>query len=179
MVLKPEVESRQSLHQKDLNSFFLSNRQRFNRWSIIGFCSAPLIGSFLYRYGYRLSFLKCPLRALTGIPCPTCGMTRSFVASAQGNLEAAIQYHLFGPALFLLFLTVVLCLLWDLKTNRNQADLYRRYFARPSLYFGIGISYLSYYAIRITGLAYTGELSDAFWASPAGRWIIHTHFYVS
>jgi Protein of unknown function (DUF2752) len=179
MVLKSEVQLHQFLYSKDQNSFFLSRHQRFNHWSIIGLCSAPLIGSFFYQHGYRLSFLKCPLRALTGIPCPTCGMTRSFVAITQGNLEAAIQYHLFGPALFLLFLTVVLSSLWELKINRNQTYFYRRYLARPSVYFSIGISYLSYYAIRIVRLAYTGELSDAFWVSPAGIWIIHAHFYVS
>lgn len=179
MVLKPEVESRRSLGRKALNSYFLSKRQRLNRWAMLGLCSAPLIGSFFYRYGYRLSFLKCPLRLLTGIPCPTCGMTRSFVEIAQGNLDAAISYHLFGPTLFLFFLAGVMSLLWELKTNKNQTFIYRRYFAKPSVYFSIGTLYLGYYAVRIARLAYTGELADAFWASPAGFWIINAPFYVS
>jgi Protein of unknown function (DUF2752) len=179
MVLKSEVELRQSFHRKSLNSFFLSKRQRLNRWTIAGLCSAPLFGAFFYRYGYRLSFLKCPLRSLTGVPCPTCGMTRSFVATAQGHLYAAIKYHLFGPAIFLLFLAVVVSLLWELKTNKNHTSFYRRYFAKPSVYFSIGFLYLSYYAVRIGYLVYTGELSNAFWASPAGILIIHAHFYVS
>jgi Protein of unknown function (DUF2752) len=179
MVLKPEVESRQSLRRRALNSCFLSKHQRLNRWAMLGLCSAPLIGSFFYRYGHRLSFLKCPLRSLTGIPCPTCGMTRSFVAIVQGNLDAAISYHLFGPAFFLLFLAGVLSLLRELKTNRDQISFYRSYLAKPSVYFSIGTLYLSYYAVRIARLAYTGELTDAFWASPAGNWIIHAPFYVS
>jgi hypothetical protein len=106
-------------------------------------------------------------------------MTRSFVAIAQGNLEAAIEYHLFGPAVFLLFLAVAISLLWELKTNKNQAFFYRRYFAKPSISLSVGIFYLGYYAVRIIHLDLTGELSDAFWTSPVGIWIGQAHFYLS
>jgi Protein of unknown function (DUF2752) len=179
MALKPKLDLYQPLSSNSINSHFLTKQQRLKRWAHLGLCSAPLIGSFFYRYGYHLSFLKCPLRALTGIPCPTCGMTRSFVAISQGNLDAAINYHLFGPAFFLLFLAGVLSLLRELKTNRDRISFYRSYLAKPSVYFSIGTLYLSYYAVRIARLAYTGELANAFWASPAGNWIIHAPFYVS
>ncbi len=179
MVLKPEVELCQSLHQKISNSLILSKRQRLNRWAIIGLCSTPLFGAFCYRYGYRLSLLKCPLKSLTGLPCPTCGMTRAFVAIAQGNFRAAVEYHLFGPGIFLIFLALIIFLLWELKSNKNQILIYRPYFAKPSVYFSAGILYLGYYAVRMARLVYTGDLTNAFWASPAGMWIIHAHFYVS
>jgi Protein of unknown function (DUF2752) len=164
---------------KDLNSFTLSKHQRLNRWAIVGLCSAPLFGAFFYRYGYRLSFLKCPLKSLIGIPCPTCGMTRSLVAIAQGNFHAAIEYHLFGPAIFLIFLAIVISLLWELKTNKNHTFVYRRHFAKHSIYLSIGTLYLGYYAVRIADLVHSGNLSNTFWTSPVGIWIIHTHFYVS
>jgi hypothetical protein len=32
----------------------------------------------------------CPLLAITGIPCPLCGMTTSVVASSRGKLDVAI-----------------------------------------------------------------------------------------
>jgi hypothetical protein len=37
--------------------------------------------------------LLCPLRELTGIPCPTCFGTRALVAAAGGQWLAAIRYN--------------------------------------------------------------------------------------
>ncbi len=42
----------------------------------------------------------CPFRRLTDLPCPGCGLTRSFVALAHGELSAAFEHHPFGPLLF-------------------------------------------------------------------------------
>ena len=39
----------------------------------------------------------CPLRALTGIPCPTCFLTRATGLALQGDLVASVQVHAFGP----------------------------------------------------------------------------------
>jgi Protein of unknown function (DUF2752) len=168
-----------ALNKESSSSVFLSKNQRLKRWTVLGACSAPLIGSFLYKYGYRIPFLKCPLQALIGIPCPTCGMTRSFVAIAQGNLDAAVRYHFFGPTVFLLFLAVIVLFLWDLKTNQNKSFSYRRFFSKSRVYISVGLSYLGYYAIRIAYLFSSGELSKAFWTSPVGTWLNHTHFYIS
>jgi hypothetical protein len=39
----------------------------------------------------------CILRILTGMPCPGCGMTRSWVHLAHGDVATAFEYNLFGP----------------------------------------------------------------------------------
>lgn len=41
----------------------------------------------------------CPSRTLLGLPCPTCGMTRAFVALAHGELAAAFQVSPAGALL--------------------------------------------------------------------------------
>ena len=41
--------------------------------------------------------LSCPLRTLTGVPCPTCFLTRATAAALTGDLSGSLQWHLFGP----------------------------------------------------------------------------------
>ena len=41
--------------------------------------------------------LSCPLRAITGLPCPTCFLTRATSAALTGNLRESVQWHAFGP----------------------------------------------------------------------------------
>lgn len=35
----------------------------------------------------------CPIRALTGIPCPGCGMSRAWLAVLRLDFRAAFYYH--------------------------------------------------------------------------------------
>lgn len=41
----------------------------------------------------------CALRNTTGIPCPGCGLTRSFVAAVRGDLAASLAHHVLGAVL--------------------------------------------------------------------------------
>lgn len=41
------------------------------------------------------------------IPCPLCGMTRSFAALAHGDVAAALRFHPAGPLLFVAILVFV------------------------------------------------------------------------
>lgn len=43
--------------------------------------------------------LVCPLRALAGIPCATCGMTHAFVHLAHGEVARAVQASPLGALL--------------------------------------------------------------------------------
>jgi len=51
---------------------------------------------------------ECPLRALTGVPCPFCGMTRGTLAILHGDLFRSLALN---PGVVLAVL-VVLYLLW-------------------------------------------------------------------
>lgn len=41
----------------------------------------------------------CPCRRLTGLPCPGCGLTRSWVFALHGDLGAAVLANPFGLVL--------------------------------------------------------------------------------
>jgi hypothetical protein len=46
--------------------------------------------------------LACPLRSLTGIPCPLCGMTRACVAAVHGHVAQSLAFNPMGIVLLVL-----------------------------------------------------------------------------
>jgi hypothetical protein len=56
---------------------------------------------------------SCPLRAFTGIPCPTCFLTRATVAALHGELGESLRLHAFGPPLAALLLVWSALALWQ------------------------------------------------------------------
>ena len=42
----------------------------------------------------------CPFLAITGLPCPGCGLTRSVLALMHGHAADSLRWHAFGPLLF-------------------------------------------------------------------------------
>jgi hypothetical protein len=55
----------------------------------------------------------CPLRTLTGIPCPFCGMTRSVTAVVHGHLGASLALNPAGIVAVLL--AIALLLAWRVR----------------------------------------------------------------
>lgn len=47
---------------------------------------------------------SCPLRALSGIPCPACFLTRATALALRGNLTDSLQLHAFGPPVALILM---------------------------------------------------------------------------
>lgn len=61
----------------------------------------------------------CSLRRATGAKCPGCGLTRSWIRLAHGQLAAAWRYHPAGPLLFGVALVLVPCELAQLARLRR------------------------------------------------------------
>lgn len=52
--------------------------------------------------------LSCPLRALTGVPCPLCGMTTSVTSSVELDLAEAVAANPGGVVLVALAVAILL-----------------------------------------------------------------------
>lgn len=77
--------------------------------SVLG--ASALIGSLWIHAG--LPTPLCPLHAVTGLPCPTCGSTRAAIALVHGDLATALAWNplmtlvMIGAALYVLYAAVV------------------------------------------------------------------------
>jgi hypothetical protein len=73
---------------------------------VLPLASAVFVVSAMWSPSDLPGFTLCPLRALTGYPCPGCGMTRAFCSIGHGELARAIGYNALSPLVFLAVLGV-------------------------------------------------------------------------
>ncbi len=55
----------------------------------------------------------CPLRLVTGVPCPFCGMTRAVVAAVHGDFVSSLVFNPGGVVILLL--AVALLFAWRIR----------------------------------------------------------------
>lgn len=67
-------------------------------------------------FGFKTPIL-CLHRLIYKKPCAGCGLTRSFVSFAHGDVKASYNYHRLGIPLFLLLLFQIPIRLYLLKTG--------------------------------------------------------------
>jgi Protein of unknown function (DUF2752) len=85
-------------------------------------------------------------------------MTRSFVAIACGNWQKAIDYHLFGPLLFIGFGLALVHSILELLFGCSLKVFYLKWLTRRELQLSVIISFLVYYFLRITHFIPTNYL---------------------
>ena len=66
-----------------------------SRLGLIGLAVA--VGAILPRGAVTHLPTTCPIRRITGYPCPTCGMVRSWHSVARLDPVQAVRDHPFGP----------------------------------------------------------------------------------
>ncbi len=146
----------------------LSGGERCSRGFALSLALLPLVGAVAYAQGLPHIPWACPLRSLTGVPCPTCGMTRAFVALASGDLATAVQQHAFAPVLAVSFVLIAGHWLRELRQNQRLP--------LPKGSLGLGWSLLGassiYYGLRLVGWYHTGELAAAIRAAPLTTWLM-------
>lgn len=144
------------LHSKDI----------FKRCFTLSMCASPLIGSYFFSYTETTSPFQCLFLAFTGIPCPGCGMTRSFSAIAQNQFPEALHHHLFGPLLFLGLALTCLHLILELSLRFSIIPFYGKLLHKRDVQLiALGLL-LIYHCLRLGNLLLSGELALSFAQSP-------------
>ena len=147
----------------------LSRLGAYCRWGLLGFLVIPAGVLLLKLLGHDATLWRCPLKALTGIPCPTWGMTRSVVAIASLHPHQSLQHHLFGPVVLVLAPLLVLTLVRELYTR--QASTVWPKLKRLSVWMPALLTLLAYHGYRLGNLWFAGTLQADFHHSPLGHWV--------
>ena len=129
----------------------LSRSALQRRYFSLSFICSPIVSAYLLGYTQTNSPFSCPILALTGIPCPSCGMTRSFVAIARGEIAKSLSYHGLGIFVFISFVLVAIHLAIEITSGRSLYGRFHDWLFRYRVRLGGAIvaSLFIYHAIRL------------------------------
>jgi len=129
-----------------------------DRW-VLGLSGLALVFSFLltvdeggdaaWSGGTRLPGM-CPMKNFSGVDCPGCGLTRSFILLSRGRVARAAAIHLAGPFLYALAWLQIPYRTWALRRRVPPA-------ARPRVLRWMDlvaiVTLLVGWAVRLAGVA--------------------------
>ena len=88
----------------------------------------------------------CPFKLLTGIPCPSCGITKSIIACYQGDLVKSLTYHIFGPIVIAFCLMAFVVLSVEIFSKK---EYFNKIIYNSKLAYILGFVLISYHIIRM------------------------------
>ena len=100
---------------------------------------------------HPLPVALCPLKRMTGIPCPTCGMTRAFCNAVQGHWGSSLLWHPLGIPVVLACAAGALWLGAEAVKGRAMKSEWRSSLGPPLAVLGIG-AVLATWALRLCGI---------------------------
>ncbi len=106
---------------------------------------------FLLKLGnqdFRLDAAQsiCPLKMLTGFPCPSCGITKSMVYFYSGYLSKSLQFHILGPATVIFCIFIIILLTVEVITKKNY---FRNYFYNKKIAYTVAVFVVVYHTYRL------------------------------
>jgi hypothetical protein len=114
-----------------------------------------IVGAGALHLGLSLAGLpawSCPIRAVTGIPCPGCGLTHAVFQLLQGDITASLQTHVFAPIFILAFMVLVFALFLPEKYRRALVSIIEDMETHNGLTSYLLLTLILYWCIRLMGI---------------------------
>ena len=99
----------------------------------------------------------CPLKMLTGFPCPGCGITKSLVYFYEGDLSKSLYYHLFGPLVIAFCMATIIVLSVELITKK---EYFKQLLFSKKTAYALALFLASYHFIRIIFFIKNNSIDD-------------------
>ncbi|TXD95100.1 DUF2752 domain-containing protein [Gillisia hiemivivida] len=89
-------------------------------------CIAGYIWIINSLYSLNSSIEVCLIKHVTGVPCPSCGSTRSVISLAKGDFLGSIFINPLGLVVALIMILAPLWVIFDLITKRHSLFAFYR-----------------------------------------------------
>lgn len=99
----------------------------------------------------------CPLKMLSGFPCPGCGITKSMVYFYEGEVLKSLSYHLLGPFVIVFCVVTIAVLSVGLITKN---EYYFELLFNKRLAYNLAIFLGGYHFIRILFFINTNSINE-------------------
>lgn len=136
----------------------LSSEELFPRALALAGIIAVIAISFIPFYPIQGGPGLCGMKAVFGMPCPACGLTRSFISMAALRPIEAAGHNIFGPPLFVAALAAIPYLARELITRRRNERLQSLIFSKKTVYSIVGLL-LVYQIYRMVHFAASGQFA--------------------
>ena len=131
-------------------NYTINTQSKRKIYGIIGAFITLMIPFFLlfFNHDNRLETDQslCPLKMLTGFPCPGCGITKSLVYFYEGDLQKSLYYHILGPLVIAFCIVTIAVLSTELITKK---EYFNTLLFNKKLAYGLALFLASYHFIRI------------------------------
>lgn len=139
----------------------LKKNSEFKIYGIIGAFITLMIPFFLMFFNHNNHLETdqslCPLKMLTGFPCPGCGITKSLVYFYEGDLQKSLYYNIFGPLVIAFCIAIIAVLTTELITKK---EYFNNLLFNKKLAYGLGILLATYHFIRIIYFIKNNSIDD-------------------
>jgi hypothetical protein len=99
----------------------------------------------------------CPLKMLSGFPCPGCGITKSLVYCYEGDVQKSLYYHILGPFVIAFCIATIAVLSTELITKK---EYFTRILFNKKLAYSLATFLAIYHFVRIVYFIKTNSLDD-------------------
>jgi len=139
----------------------LINNNQFKIYGIISALITLMIPFFLMFFNQNNHLETdqslCPLKMLSGFPCPGCGITKSLVYFYEGDIYKSLYYHILGPFVIAFCVATIVVLSTELIT---QKEYFTQLLFSKKLAYGLAIFLGSYHLIRIVYFINSNSMDD-------------------